>query len=75
MPAPGIPNACIVTPRERIAYREARAELQGWARSESAALRARKVSDLLIELNGMTAGDPWSIDEHGCLTRTVGDYK
>jgi hypothetical protein len=70
MPAPGIPFRKLVTSRDRIAYREARAALQKFD-PKHPCLRT-PLTRLLSDLNCTTPGSPWSIDEHGCLTRTVG---
>ncbi len=70
MPPPGIPNARIVTSRERTAYRESRAVLQKFD-PKHPYLQTPLVR-LLNEFNATTPGSPWSIDEYGCLTRTIG---
>src|SRR5580765_1604886 len=70
MPPPGIPNARIVTSRERAAYRESRAALQKFDPKHP--YLQTPLMRLLADLNLTTPGSPWSIDEYGCLTRTIG---
>jgi hypothetical protein len=71
MPPPGIPNARIATSRERTAYRESRATSQKFD-PKHPYLQTPLVR-LLNEFNAITLRAPWSIDKHGCLTRTVGN--
>ena len=70
MPPPGIPNARIVTSRERIAYREARAALQRFDPKHP--YLQTPLIRLLNELNATARWASWSIDGHGCLTRIIG---
>ncbi len=69
MPPPGLSNHRLVTPQMRIAYRKAQAELQ--AAAELARVQWQKP-----DLTGLSIpaipDSPWSIDQHGCLTRRVG---
>jgi len=78
MPPPGIPNARIVTPAQRIAYRVKRGERQAFDPVHHPYLEAQRIAyqKVLAQLHSQTNGSsrisPWSIDEHGCLTRTIG---
>jgi hypothetical protein len=71
MPPPGIPSTRIVTSRERAAYREARAAAQKFD-PKHPYLQTPLVR-LLNGLNARAPGAPWSIDEFGCITRTIGE--
>jgi hypothetical protein len=69
MPPPGIPNARIVTSRERAAYRESRAAAQKFDPKHP--YLKTPLTRLLNKFNAITPDAPWSIDKYGCLTRTI----
>jgi hypothetical protein len=69
MPPPGIPNALLATPAQRLAYRTARAGLQKFDPKHP--YLQTPLMRLLNKFNAITPGAPWSIDKFGCLTRTI----
>ena len=79
MPPPGIPNARLVNPAQRIAYRVQLGERQAFdpvhhRYLEGQRIAYRKVLALMrSKTNGSSRISPWSIDKYGCLTRSIGE--
>ena len=67
MGAPGLSSVIMFTAAERMAYRAARAASQKFD-PRHPYLRQRHLFKLLVELNRASSG--WTIDEHGCLSRS-----
>lgn len=68
MPPPGIPNARMVNPAQRVAYRVGLGERKA---AQRVAYR-KALAQLHSETDRSSRISPWSIDEYGCLTRTIG---